>query len=67
MIKSKSVKVVEIIGEGTIELQRGERVKDTKIIHQTVPENQVLGNHYPNYKTVVVLECVVYEADPDEE
>lgn len=61
MIKSKSVKIIEIIGEGTVELGRGERVKDTKIIHQSIPENQVLGPQYPNYKTVVVLECVEYE------
>ncbi len=38
MIKSKSVRVVEIVGEGELELKRGERVKDTKIIHQTIPE-----------------------------
>lgn len=63
MIKSKSVKVIEIIGEGEVQLERGQRVKDTKIIHQTIPENQVLGKQYPNYKTVVVLECVEYEAD----
>ena len=63
MIKSKSVKVIEIIGEGEVQLERGQRVKDTKIIHQTIPENQVLGIQYPNYKTVVVLECVEYEAD----
>jgi len=64
MIKSKSVRVVEIIGEGKLELKHGERVKDTKIIHQTIPEGQTnpLGR-YPNYKTVVVLECVEYEAD----
>lgn len=63
MIKSKSVRVVEIVGEGELQLKRGERVKDTKIIHQTIPEGQTTLNRYPNYKTVVVLECVEYEAD----
>lgn len=67
MIKSKSVKVIEIVGEGEVKLDRGQRVKDTKIIHQNAPENSNTGVKYPSYKTVVVLECVEYEVDPSAE
>jgi hypothetical protein len=63
MIKSKSIKVIEISGTGEVKLERGERVKDTKIIHQNAPENSTTGVQYPTYKTVVVLECVEYEDD----
>jgi len=63
-IKRKWVEVVEIVGTGKIELERGKRVVDTKIIHQTMP-SAVLTKQYPPYKTIFVLECVEFEEEID--
>lgn len=64
-IKRKYVKVIELIGESVYELEPGQRVVDSRIIHDVVEVRQpkVASHnwHTPNYKTVVVLECVEYE------
>ena len=64
-IKSKTIEVKEIIGEDSLVLQRGQRIVDTRIIHDVVEVKKPLAHshnsHTPDYKTVIVLECVEYE------
>lgn len=65
VIKRKWVEVKEIIGEDSLVLQRGQRIVDTRIIHDVVEVKKPLAHSYnshtPDYKTVIVLECVEYE------
>lgn len=67
-ILRKWIEVVEIEGEAVMELQPGQRVIDSRIIHEVVELKQPGGiggpsvrTHSPRYKTVIVLECVEYE------
>ena len=65
VIKRKWVEVKEVIGEGSLVLERGQRIVDTRIIHDVVEVKKPLAHshnsHTPDYKTVIVLECVEYE------
>lgn len=67
-IKRKWVETIEIEGEAVMELKPGQRVIDSRIIHEVVELKQPNGigspsvrTHSPSYKTVIVLECVEYE------
>ena len=65
VIKRKWVEVKEIIGNDSLVLERGQRIVDTRIIHDVVEVKKPLAHshnsHTPDYKTVIVLECVEYE------
>ncbi len=65
VIKRKWVEVKEIIGEDSLVLERGQRIVDTRIIHDVVEVKKPLAHshnsHTPDYMTVIVLECVEYE------
>lgn len=67
-VKNKWIEVKEIQGEGKLELEIGQRVVDSRIIHEVVELKQPSGlgsptsrTHTPEYKTIVVLECVEFE------
>lgn len=61
-IKRKYVEVVELEGTGEIPVARGKRVVEAKIIIDRVNESKLGGvPRTPDYKTVVIFECVEFE------
>lgn len=63
-IKSKTIEVKEIVGAAKLVLQPGQRIVDTKIIGEmmALPRGGSTAQYaMPEYKTVIVLECTVYE------
>lgn len=63
-IKRKYVEVVELEGTGEIPVARGKRVVEAKIIIDRVNESKLSGlPRTPDYKTVVIFECVEFEDD----
>lgn len=70
IISRKYIKVIELVGESVHDLEPGQRVVDSRIIHDVVEVKQPNGigspnsrSHTPDYKTVIVLECVEYKDD----
>ena len=65
-IKQKYVLVKEIEGNGKLIIERGQRVIDTKVVHEVVELADPLrdrrhNSRMPAVKTIVVLECIEYE------
>lgn len=63
-IKSKWIEVKEIAGIGKIDLKPGQRVVDSKVLGEMIvlPRNGNSAQYaMPEYKTIIVLECVEYE------
>lgn len=67
-VKKKWIEVKEVYGEGKLELEIGQLVVDSRIIHEVLEVKQPSGIGSPNmrsgmpeYKTIVVLECVEFE------
>lgn len=68
-IKRKWVEIVEVKGPGSYDLKRGERVIDSKVIGEMVslPRGGTSAQYaMPEYKTILVLECVEFEDKQDE-
>lgn len=67
-IKRKWIETIEIKGAGRYDLQPGQRVIDSRIVHEVVEVKQpgkfsssASRTRMPEHKTIIVLECVEYE------
>lgn len=65
-IKRKYVQVKEIHGDDELTIGRGQRIIDTKVIHEVAElapplRGRRVNSYTPGYKTIIVLECVEYE------
>ncbi len=62
-IRRKYVKTVEFKGPGEYKLEKGQQVISSRIMHRIEDSTDLPA--YPEYKTILVLQCVEYE-EPEE-
>lgn len=58
-IRRKYVKTIEFEGPGEYKLEKGQQVISSRIMHRI--EDTANLPAYPEYKTILVLQCVEYE------
>lgn len=58
-IRRKYVKTIEFEGVGEVTVEKGQQVISSRIMHRI--EDSANLPAYPEYKTILVLQCVEYE------
>jgi preprotein translocase subunit SecB len=58
-IRRKYIKTIEFEGPGEFELEKGRQVISSRIMHRIEESDNLPA--YPEYKTILVLQCVEYE------
>lgn len=58
-IRRKYIKTVEFEGPGELVIEKGQQVISSRIVHRLEDPEKLPT--YPQYKTVLVLQCVEYE------
>lgn len=62
-IRRKYVKTIEFEGVGEVTVEKGQQVISSRIMHRI--EDSATLPAYPEYKTILVLQCVEYEEPED--
>lgn len=58
-IRRKYIKTIEFEGPGEYQIEKGQQVISSRIMHRLEAEANLPA--YPEYKTILVLQCVEYE------
>lgn len=58
-IRRKYIKTIEFEGPGEFQIEKGQQVISSRIMHRLEEGTNLPA--YPEYKTILVLQCVEYE------
>lgn len=58
-IRRKYIKTIEFEGPGEVQIEKGQQVISSRIMHRLEDGENLPA--YPQYKTILVLQCVEYE------
>lgn len=64
-IRRKYIKTIEFEGPGEHQLEKGQQVISSRIMHRLEDGGSLPA--YPEYKTILVLQCVEYEEPSHDE